>query len=97
MGRSVVVQNATLKKPYVGTKTIVKRGSRVETKTEKSNAAALWVTYADGTLKVRYFDKRKPLTAWVKTAQTLKALGVITLFTVFPVDAAPEGCRYITH
>jgi hypothetical protein len=55
---------------------------------------ALWITYADGSLRVRYFNKRDVLKAWSITAGKLKALGIVSLFTVFPVADRPSECAW---
>ncbi|MFM0140441.1 hypothetical protein [Caballeronia grimmiae] len=66
----------------------------MENKKKSANKAALWMTYTGGKLHVRYFDKQEPLTAWWKTAQTLKALGVIERCSVFQVADIPKGYSY---
>jgi hypothetical protein len=65
-------------------------------KTKKRTIApvSLWMTYSDGSLRVRYFNKSKPLDAWWRTALKLKAMGVVDLCTIFPVSGLPANCVF---
>jgi hypothetical protein len=66
----------------------------VRTQAKQVDPVALWITYADGSLRVRYFNEQTPLEAWWSTALALKALGVVKMCSVFPVADLPSNCTW---
>ncbi|KXU87141.1 hypothetical protein CR51_36005 [Caballeronia megalochromosomata] len=69
---------------------------RMKIKMTQLDPVSLWITYADGSLRVRYFNKQEPLNAWWSTALSLKALGVAKMCSVFPVSDLPANCTWTT-
>lgn len=52
---------------------------------------ALFTTYADGRVAVRYFTEPSVLAAWLSSMATMKALQMVSDFKLFPLNELPSN------